>query len=756
MRIRHQIILLGTALVAVTAGAILAVMLTRQAALQGQLASLLDASVAEEVAEVNRDIINLLDTQNDTLLQMLESNLNVARQLMQDIGTPSLDEQTVRWNAVNQITKDASATDLPRMVLGSTWLGQNPGFDRATPLVDLFMRLTGTTCTVFQRMNPAGDMLRVATNIAKLDGQRAIGTYIPSDSPVARTLVEGRTYKGRAFVVNDWYLTVYEPIKDWRGEVIGALYVGVKQTGVKALMHALTERAVGKSGGVTIIGASGRDAGKVLVSRDQDLVGTVLIGTKNSEGRDVYAEIIQAGTDAGAGDPAVVSYLAGSNGRTQFIGAASRFEPWDWVVLSSAELDEFMGTERSVNAALADMRYWVIVLSLGIGALGILASLIFAGSLSKPISATAEAISSLAEGDTDMHTVERLAEHGNEVGALARSACTLAASLDDKTATARAIAGGDLTVAHCPASPRDRLGQALCEMLDNLREMVANIRMAAENIAVGANEVSTATVGLSSGSTSQASSVEEINSSLTHLSAQTRANAEHAAQANKLTARARADADSGNAEVGNLVTAMDDINRNSEDIGRIIKVVDEIAFQTNLLALNAAVEAARAGRHGKGFAVVAEEVRNLAGRSGKAAQETTGLIEGSSASVRRGGEVAGLTAGKLKGIAEAVSSAAALVERMATATGEQSEALTQISSGLDQIEKVTQTNTANAEQTAAAAEQLNSQAAQLRELVARFRVPSDAAALPRGGLALPGRADDENDENDADDDLHAW
>lgn len=55
-------------------------------------------------------------------------------------------------------------------------------------------------------------------------------------------------------------------------------------------------------------------------------------------------------------------------------------------------------------------------------------------------------------------------------------------------------------------------------------------------------------------------------------------------------------------------------------------MIDDIAFQTNLLALNAAVEAARAGRHGKGFAVVAEEVRNLAGRSAKAA-ETSELIE---------------------------------------------------------------------------------------------------------------------------------
>ena len=78
-----------------------------------------------------------------------------------------------------------------------------------------------------------------------------------------------------------------------------------------------------------------------------------------------------------------------------------------------------------------------------------------------------------------------------------------------------------------------------------------------------------------------------------------------------------------------LSAAMQEISGSSQQIGGIIKTIEDISYQTNILALNASVEAARAGEHGKGFAVVAEEVRNLAGRSAKASNQTSVMIEDS-------------------------------------------------------------------------------------------------------------------------------
>lgn len=59
--------------------------------------------------------------------------------------------------------------------------------------------------------------------LKKLEGKRAVGTYIPSDSVVYKTLKRGETFKGKAYVVNDCYLTAYTAIRDIDGEIVGAI-----------------------------------------------------------------------------------------------------------------------------------------------------------------------------------------------------------------------------------------------------------------------------------------------------------------------------------------------------------------------------------------------------------------------------------------------------------------------------------------------------------------------------------------------------
>jgi two-component system NtrC family sensor kinase len=88
------------------------------------------------------------------------------------------------------------------------------------------------TVTVF-----FGD-LRVSTNVMTTEGKRAVGTRISQDV-FDVVLNQGRDYVGRAYVVNEWFITRYEPLYDFQGDVVGSLYVGAREAGFQALLNSV-------------------------------------------------------------------------------------------------------------------------------------------------------------------------------------------------------------------------------------------------------------------------------------------------------------------------------------------------------------------------------------------------------------------------------------------------------------------------------------------------------------------------------------
>jgi methyl-accepting chemotaxis protein len=224
----------------------------------------------------------------------------------------------------------------------------------------------------------------------------------------------------------------------------------------------------------------------------------------------------------------------------------------------------------------------------------------------------------------------------------------------------------------------------------------------------------------------------------------TRRNAENAQKVNDLAKHARAAADKGSNDMQAMSSAMEAIKGSSDDIAKIIKTIDEIAFQTNILALNAAVEAARAGEAGMGFAVVADEVRNLAQRSAQAAKETAAKIEGAIQKTAQGVDLSDKVAQSLHEIVGKTRQVDELAAEVANASREQTQGISQINTAVTEMDKVTQSNAANAEESAAAAEELNAQALLLKGSVGQLLAlvgseQMDSKPMKAGFAAKPAR-----------------
>lgn len=250
-----------------------------------------------------------------------------------------------------------------------------------------------------------------------------------------------------------------------------------------------------------------------------------------------------------------------------------------------------------------------------------------------------------------------------------------------------------------------------------LRHAADELSAGAEQTAAASGQVSSASQMLAEGASEQAASLEETSASLEEISSMTKRNAENAQTTKGLADIARKAADSGASDMQKMSLAMQDIKSSSDDISKIIKTIDEIAFQTNILALNAAVEAARAGEAGMGFAVVADEVRNLAQRSAQAAKETSAKIETAIAKTTQGVQMSDKVAQSLTEIVTNVRKVDQLVAEIATASKEQNDGVAQVNTAVAQMDKVTQSNAASAEESASAAQELNAQTHVLRNVV---------------------------------------
>lgn len=288
----------------------------------------------------------------------------------------------------------------------------------------------------------------------------------------------------------------------------------------------------------------------------------------------------------------------------------------------------------------------------------------------------------------------------------------------------KALAEGDLTqrLPRPFASEYESLRENFNRTLEMLSNAVSQVRENADFISRSSGEVAQSSDDLSRRTESQAATLEQTAAALDELTGSIASTASDSRSVAGIAEAASTEMEATGAVVQNAMEAMSTIEESSAQVHQIIGVIEDIAFQTNLLALNAGVEAARAGEAGKGFMVVATEVRALAHRSSEAALEIKALIDGSSSHVENGVSLVRKAGESLQSIVQQVERITSHVAQIAQRTEEQSAGLTQINTGVGQLDTVTQQNAAMVEEATAASHQLDQDAKQLTDTVARFRV----------------------------------
>ncbi|MCX5883429.1 MAG: Cache 3/Cache 2 fusion domain-containing protein, partial [Deltaproteobacteria bacterium] len=353
----------------------------------------------------------------------IKSTLNVAREMAFNSGGFSTDEKTVSWDATNQYSLASSKLELPRMKLGNSWLGQVTDPAVPVPVVDRVQETLSVTCTVFQRINVSGDMLRIATNVTKKDGTRAIGTFIPSvgpdgkPDPVIASVIKGETFTGRAYVVREWYIAAYEPIRDTGNKIIGMLYVGIPIERLKSLRQSIQDIVVGKTGYAWVL--DGR--GYYVVSKDGKRDGEDISASKDEAGNLFIMEMVNKAKVLKTGEVGEQKYLWKNVGEPKARMKVSRFiyyAPWDWTIGVGTYTDEFMDTANRFEASA--QKSGLILLSILILSMAatVLIWMVVAKRITQPIIMLTDAAERMSMGDLSMKIDD---SSQDEIGSLAKA-----------------------------------------------------------------------------------------------------------------------------------------------------------------------------------------------------------------------------------------------------------------------------------------------------------------------------------------------
>mgnify|MGYP006284107127 FL=1 len=221
-----------------------------------------DTRMQEQV----NDLANFINSEIEDNQNMTNHALEAASYIFNNAGDLQiLTDSLIKLNVQNQNTDQFNSMELPLWSLGGNSLHKNTSF------VDQIKEVTGAEISIFQKTE--GGFCRITTTVKGKNGEREIGSFIPSNSEVARSIQSGQTYKGRAKVIDDWFLTAQKPIRK-NGEVAGIIGVGVPEKDLSGLREIFYEKTYFTNGYPYLVSKNG----DVIIHKDSNTEGSNVAG----------------------------------------------------------------------------------------------------------------------------------------------------------------------------------------------------------------------------------------------------------------------------------------------------------------------------------------------------------------------------------------------------------------------------------------------------------------------------------------------
>jgi len=704
MQISHKLLVLGLGGVLATAAVLVGV----GAWQSGNFADRTEREVlqanARTLDRTTANVTTLVRSVGDEVQRGVDRGNKASGVLLAQRGGMHLSDETVEWTAIDQVSQAKKKITLPRLYVGDAYMSQNPDFGKPTLYVDDAKALAGVEVTMFQRMDDAGSMIRVGTTVKAKSGKRAIGTYIPAvladgkANPVIAAVMSGKTYRGVAQVVDNWFITVYDPIKDASGKVIGALFTGVPQaTALENLTAAVSAGKVGANGWITVFSSAKADAGRVIASTIDGAAGNTDLASTDADGRKYVEEIVTQAPSLAEGAIWRSHFrLPGSAGAPAGPTTASvaYYKPYQWAITIAGYDADASGPVVAVRDGRDEMLMSFLLGALLLAAVGGVAAAMFARRVSRRMGGLTLALSQLANRD-------------------------LTASVAVSGSDEIAVAGAELNTA-----------------IAELRTVITEVTGASREVSTAAQQVASTGGELAGSADAAATRAEQVNvaaEGVSHVVQTVAAGAEQmGASISEISSNAQDAAQAGRDGVG-LTTAaagvINELRSSTTKITDVVRLIATIAEQTNLLALNATIEAARAGETGKGFAVVANEVKELAQETARATEDVTARVAAIEGDTARAVTAIDAISARIAQVNDYQTAIAAAVEEQAATTSEMARNITEVAAGSRDIAEGINVVSGAVDGTRRsisvshrAADELNATARRLSGLVDRFTV----------------------------------